>query len=269
MDRHVEIYYKRSSDDEPGGKFHEVIALHSAPDTPWENITGLVPSLPRGWYELAQLPTRDRIDFCRDYWLSQFPYHPGLSEFLYRFFTSLDDLGIFITQQKWGDPFKVEMIYSLAGDCGYYSGGLPAGADELARFQEEFPDYILPKDYLAFLRIHNGFCKTTDCTGLTKMANFKESYLKFQELISGEPLITTTKGKQVDPKSLIPFYESFGEPFFQCFWGEWYPQGEMGNVYYSNASKSISDVTCKDPSCETMAFPTFTDWLIFYLERVE
>jgi len=269
MDRHVETYYKRSSDDELGGKFHEVIALHDSPEISWKNISKKAPLLPRGWYELAHLSVRDRIDFCRDYWLSRFPYHPNLSEFLVRFFASLDDLGIYITQRNWEDPYQVEMIYSLANDSGYYRGKLPALESELLLLQKEFPSYILPNDYLSFLQIHNGFYKTTDCTGVIPMMLMKDEYEKFQLMLLEEPGLSTSSGAPVDPKSLIPFYKSFGGPFYQCFWGEWYPQQEMGNVYYSHQSKTISDVSCSDTSCEAMAFPTFIDWLMFYLERVE
>jgi hypothetical protein len=74
--------------------------------------------------------------------------------------------------------------------------------------------------------------------------------------------------QQGHPKSLIPFYESFGQPFFQCFWGDWYPDQEMGNVYYSNATKKILVSNKKDDCLETMAFETFTDWLVFYLEKL-
>jgi hypothetical protein len=58
-------------------------------------------------------------------------------------------------------------------------------------------------------------------------------------------------------------------PFYQCFWAEWYPEQEMGNVYYSGESKTISDVFGSFSSSETMAFTTFTDWLMFYLERID
>jgi hypothetical protein len=78
----------------------------------------------------------------------------------------------------------------------------------------------------------------------------------------------TSKGAPVNPKSVIPFYESFGIPFYQCFWGEWYPQQEMGNVYFSHTTKTISDVGGTDSSAESMAFQTFVEWLMFYLERV-
>lgn len=269
MDRHVIKFYKRFSEDEIDGKFHEVIALHDTKDISWETLSKQVPEIPRGWFELSRLTTQDRIDFCRDYWLSKLPYHPKLCEFLCHFFASLDDIGVYITQQKWEDPYRIELVYSLADDCGYYRGKLPSDEAALLELQKEFADYILPNDYLAFLRIHDGFYKTTDCTGVIHSSKLKESYDRLQALLQQEPALSTSEGTAVNPKSLIPFYESFGGPFFQCFWGEWYPQQEMGNVYYSHTSKTISDVNGSDPSSETMAFPTFIDWLMFYLERVE
>lgn len=269
MDRHVDRFYQKMSDDEPGGKYYEVIALHEAPDIPWKELSAKVPQLPKGWYELALLKTSDRIEFCRDYWIAKLPYHPKMSEFLMRFFATLDDIGVFLTQQKWGDPFDVQMVYSLADDCGFYCGGLPATEEQIVSLQENFPEYILPADYKAFLQIHNGFWKTTDVTGLTPSHRMSETYKQFQSMILGEQELSTCRGAPVNPKSLIPFYESFGIHFYQCFWGEWYPEEEMGNVYYSQTTKTISDVGGSDPSCDNMAFPTFIDWLMFYLERVE
>lgn len=266
MDHHIRDFYRQSSDESPRGNFHKVIALHDAPDIDWELISAQVPRLSRGWYELSRLQTKDRIEFIRDYWLSKLPFRQGLAEAITRFFSSLDNLGIYITQQKWDDPFQVEMVYSLKGDSGFYRGGSPATEEDILRIKKHFSDYMLPLDYLAFLQIHDGFWKTTDCTGLTKSAKLDESYQKFQEMLSKFPPATTA-GDPITPKSLIPFYESFGMPYYQCFWAEWYPEEEMGNVYYSGESKTIPDVK-KGFGSENMAFPTFTDWLIFYLERV-
>jgi len=127
---------------------------------------------------------------------------------------------------------------------------------------------MLPSDYLAFLQIHDGFSKTTDSTGITPSNEMHKSYTQLQEIIQQHDPIVTKKGTAVDPSTLIPFYESFGMPYFQCFWAEWYPEEEMGNVYYSGALRTISDVYGGGLSTETMAFPTFTDWLMFYLERI-
>src|SRR5262249_1478434 len=119
-----------------------------------------------------------------------------------------------------------------------------------------------------FLQIHNGFCKFTD-TGMIPSAFVGKVYREFQaQLSTQDPLLSAT-GDSVNPKTLIPFYESFGFPCFQCFWVESYPAQEMGNVYYSGLTHTITDHTSGMAAPENQAFPTFLDWLMFYLEVIE
>lgn len=269
MDHHLKDYYSQFSDEAPRGNFHSVIALHQTSEISWTVIKNKVPILCRGWYELAHLSAKDRIEFSRDFWLAKMPYRRGFDEFVNRFFSSLDDIGIFLTQKKFEDPYEAHLVYSIKGDGGFFKGGAPASEKTLNDLQKEFSEYILPNDYLAFLQIHNGFCKATDCTGITSAENVPESYSNLQKLIQLHDPIVTSRNVIVDPKTLIPFYESFGMPFYQCFWTEWYPDQEMGNVYYSGEAKTISDVFSGASSSEMMAFHTFTDWLMFYLERIE
>ncbi|WP_068466828.1 SMI1/KNR4 family protein [Candidatus Protochlamydia phocaeensis] len=268
MDQHALEYYSSYSEEAPHAHFHKVIMLQEDPMIDWEEALALAPKLCRGWYELAQLPLQDRIEFTREFWLAKLPYHPNLNEFLNKFFSSLDDIGIFLFQPKYEDPFEVSLVYSLADNSGFFHGNAPATEQEIIALQKVFPDYILPPDYLAFLQIHNGFAKLTD-TGITKSAEMEESYMNFQKVLEKDYPITTSKGGTVNPKSLIPFYCSFGMSFFQCFWGEWYPGQEMGNVYYSGETKTISDCMQTADCVETMAFENFTDWLMFYLEKID
>jgi hypothetical protein len=269
MDLHAIDYYSAYSEPGPHGHFHKVIALHEEPLIDWPEATKIASGLCRGWYELAQLPVQDRIEFTRDFWLAKLPYDPKLNDFLVKFFASLDDVGIFLTQQKYEDPFIAHLVYSLADNSGFFHGESAASEAEIIRLQKEFTNYILPADYLAFLQIHNGFAKLTD-TGMTSSIKMKESYDAFQQMLKeGEEPITTSSGASVNPASLIPFYESFGMPFFQCFWGEWYPDQEMGNVYYSAQMRKIFTSERKDEGAETMAFQSFTDWLMFYLEKID
>lgn len=83
-----------------------------------------------------------------------------------------------------------------------------------------------------------------------------------------EPLLTA-EGSEVNPKHLIPFYESFGFPCYQCFWADWYPDQEMGNIYYSGLTHTISANRDETVGTENMSFPTFLDWLMFYLETIK
>jgi hypothetical protein len=268
MDKHIKTFFNQSSNDAPNGNYHEVIALHNLPEITWKEITNKAPVLPKGWYELSRLNIKDRIEFSRDFWLSKLPYHPLLNNFLNQFFNRLDDVGIFLVQHKWGDPFEAQMVYSLANDSGFYRGGIPASEQNISDLQKSFSKYILPVDYLSFLQIHDGFWKTTDITGVTHSVYLYENYLNFREFLAKQGPLTTSKGDAVDPKSLIPFYETFGMPYYQCFWTEWYPEQEMGNIYYSSSMDNIYDAKVLGPSAEMMAFPTFTDWLMFYLEAI-
>ncbi len=268
MDTHVIEYYSVYSEETPHGHFHRVIPLQDEPLLDWREASDLAPRLSRGWYELAQLSIQDRLEFTRDFWLAKLPYHPNLNEFINKFFATIDDIGIFLTQKKYEDPFEVHLVYSLADNSGFFHGYASASDKEIIDLQKDFPDYILPMDYLAFLQIHDGFAKLTD-TGITQSRAMKEGYEAFQKMLREQEPVVTNKGASVNPTALIPFYESFGLPFFQCFWGEWYPQQEMGNVYYSGVTKTISTCTKKDDCVETMAFETFTDWLMFYLEKID
>jgi hypothetical protein len=269
MDFHAIEFYSAYSEPGPHGHFHKVIALHEDPLLDWNEVLDIVPTLCRGWYELAQLAIQDRIEFTREFWLAKLPYHPNLNEFLMKFFASVDDIGVFLTQRSYEDPFEAHLVYSLAGNSGFFHGENPASENEIINLQKDFTNFILPSDYLAFLQIHNGFAKLTD-TGIIPSTKMKESYEAFQKMLEErEEPISTTNGASVNPVALIPFYESFGMPFFQCFWGDWYPDQEMGNVYYSAQSRTISTCKKKDESAETMAFQTFIDWLMFYLEKID
>jgi|688.fasta_scaffold01263_34 hypothetical protein len=268
MDTHVNEFFRQSSDEAPRGNFYRVVALHDAPDIDWKEVSKKVPALSRGWFELAHLPTRDRIEFSRDYWLNKLPYKQGFSEFLVRFFDAVDDIGVYITQQKFDDSYEACLVYNMRGNTSFYRGGIPASEESINRLQKLFPDYLLPTDYRAFLQIHDGFWKTTDCTGIIRINQMEEINRAFQEELGKQDRLLTSNGVEVNPKSLIAFYKSFGMPFFQCFWGEWYPEGEMGNIYYSDLTKSITFTDEANANPENLAFPTFLDWLMFYLEKI-
>ncbi len=268
MDSHVKEFYLPYSQDPTNGHFHSVIPLHGNPSILWEEVQEKVPHLCKGWYELAQLSTLDRIEFSRAYWLAKLPYNPIVAKGIERFFSSLDDIGIFMLQKQYGEPYCVHFVYSLQNNGGFYHGEMAAEEGAIVRLQESFPSLLLPVDYLAFLRIHNGFSKLTD-TGVIPVDQVEASYTSFQACLSEAEMVITTKGDPVDATCLIPFYESFGRPLFQCFYGGWYPEQEMGNVYFSGVTFTVSDYTSDDPMEESLAFPTFLDWLVFYLEKVD
>lgn len=261
------FYRKYVDEDVPIRLYHEVITLHEAPRFSWEDISLKVPGLPKGWYELAYLEKKDRIDFTKDFWLATLPFTPLTHEFFDRFFNSLDDVGVYLTQLKFDSVFDCEIVYSLRNGSCFFHGSPPSNEEEISRINEQFNHY-LPEDYQSFLKIHDGFSKHTD-TGVIKSKFLKGLYdqLNFELLEDRQDIVC--KGKLIDPKNLIPFYESFGKPCYQCFLTQWREAKGIGNVYYSTLEKVISDYTDRNALFENLAFPSFLEWLMFYLESIE
>jgi hypothetical protein len=269
MNKKVMFFFQESSgDDSPTGHFHKVVALHNSPFLEWEALSQKVPSLPRGWYELARLSSAYRVEFVHDYWVAKLPFHPNFNDFLTSFFDNLEDIGIYLTQQTFDDPFEVKMVYAQKGDGGFFHGSPPCSEEGLIELRKEFPGFIFPADYQPFLQIHDGFSKYTD-TGLIKTPSLLGTYQAFQIFLSVQDPLLSSKNEPIDPKGLIPFYESFGLHCYQCFNLEWYPEQEMGNVYYSGIEHTISDIRNRNLWTENLAFPTFLDWLLFYLKGVD
>jgi hypothetical protein len=269
MDDHVHAYFRSFASDTQPGNFHQVLALHEpSSELTWKATKRLVPNFPKGWHELCRLSSKDRVEFVRDFWMSALPFQPGFQTFIDRWFSSLADVGIYVTQRTFESPYESHFVYCLKRDKGFFQAKPPVSEADIVALQKLFGDVVLPADYLAFLRIHDGFSKFTD-TGIIPSPYIGRVYRDFQAKLSEkEPLVSAT-GEGVNPKTLIPFYESFGFPCFQCFWGEWYPAQEMGNVYYSGLTHTITDHTSGVASPENQAFPTFLDWLMFYLEIIE
>ncbi len=268
MNAHVHRFYRKFADEQaPIRLYHEVIGLHEAPKFSWEDISKKAPVLPKGWYELAHLKTADRIEFLRDYWSVTLPYIPHVHAFLQKFFGQLDDIGIYLTQLQYDRPFECEIVYSLKDGSCFYHGSPPCSDQQIGQLELEF-NAVLPTDYLSFLKIHDGFSKHTD-TGLIRTKHLQEAHrqliAEFQQYLKE----FSSLDRPVDPSDLIPFYESFGQPSYQCFLSNWRPEGQAGNVYYSMIEKTISDVSDRSRWQDHLAFPTFLDWLIFYLENIE
>lgn len=256
--------------DEQGKHFHEIIALHTDKNLSWDTLIEKIPMLPRGWFELSRLQNEDRIEFTRDFWLSKLPLvsedDARLQKRLEDFFSTLEEIGIVATQCKEGQPFEVHMIYHVKDDVGFFQGGPPASEEGVANLIKQFGQVILPVDYLAFLRIHDGFSKYTD-TGLIKSREMARTYQRFQQMLADEMLVHSD-GEVINCTNLIPFYESFGLHCYQCFYADWYPEEEMGNVYFSDYDRTISLSLDANHPEENLSFPTFLSWLVFYLEDI-
>lgn len=267
MNSHVHRFYRKFADEQaPIRLYHEVIGLHEAPRFTWEDISKKAPSLPKGWHELSRLSSSDRIEFTRDFWLSTLPFVPHAHAFLQKFFSELDDVGVYLTQNYFDSPFECEIVYSLKDESCFYHASPPCPDEEIEQIKFEFGG-ILPDDFAAFLKIHDGFSKHTD-TGIISTRHLRDVRRQLQEEIESYHPEITFRGKPVDPLDIIPFYESFGQPSYQCFFAPWTPMGQAGNIYYCPREKSLSAINDQKSWPENLAFPTFLDWLIFYLESI-
>ena len=264
MSEHIHDFFAGDGFD---NTFHQVIALHEEPMA-WETLSKQMPLLPRGWYELARLSIEDRIEFTHEYWLAKLPLLVSvpLEKRLNEFFENLEEIGIWATQVRKGGVFDVHMVYSLKQEMGFFQGGPPATSDTIDALGKRFAHVNLPPDYLAFLQIHDGFSKYTD-TGMIRTRDMSQVYQRLQRLLI-EDLLVRPDGQVIPVENLIPFYESFGLHCYQCFYADWYPEQEMGNVYFSEANRSISNFLDPHALEENLAFSSFLGWLIFYLEDI-
>lgn len=237
--------------------FYGLVPLHERSDLSWEEAAQKAPSLPKGWFELSRLSAQDRIEFVRAFWFHKLAEFPEAHVGLLSFFSNLDDLGIFLLQLHRDEPFVCEMVYSVQGRGGFFYGAPPC-VRKGALFDE-----ALPADYLAFLDIHDGWSSHAD-VGTIRSVRLRSVYEA--QCLKQEQTVLCGK-ERIDPKDLIPFYESFTPTAFQCFYLGWCPQTTIGNVHYLAERREISDL--HDPTLwvKRRAFPTFLQWLHSYMEQ--
>ncbi|MCB1106920.1 MAG: SMI1/KNR4 family protein [Chlamydiia bacterium] len=233
----------------------EIVSLSDSPGSSWEEAKKKAPRLTKSWYELSQLDGVVRLEFIRDYWINALPYSPQTYAFVDRFFAGVAEVGMV------GAPRGLFLTYSMKKGKTFYLGGPPLVDQEILSLQEEM-DISLPDDFLQFYRIHNGFFKGGD-TGIFSSGVLVEEGKRFKELRQ-----TLKMGNQViSTESLLPFYRSFDLDVYQCFYSDWYPDGGVGNVLCSLSEGVVSDYRSKERGREYLAFPSFVEWLMFYLEE--
>lgn len=261
MNTLVRDFYRTG--EKEGSVFSDVLFLTENQQS-WEDAGAKCCALPRGWFELCRLQSEDRIEFVRDFWLDLLPYHPGFHHFLGEFFRKIEDVSVALVCHEQKEAWSAEMVYSLKENRSFFRGLPPCAEGEIDELRNSLP-VPLPCDYLAFLRIHNGFGKLSEL-GLMRADQIAESKQRLMNQFFDSERPLKAGDLPVDPSGLIPFYESYGLESYQCFFSEWYPGNEMGNVYLSGIDYTISDYRDRKGWADHLAFPTFLDWLAFYLE---
>ncbi len=244
--------------------FSSVRILSEEPKSSWEEVNRIAFDIPRGWYELSRVSPRDRVEFVRDFWLDRLPYHPSAHPAFFEFFERLDDIAVVLVGRIKEEPMDAELVYSLADNSSFFRGKPPASDGEIHEFKSEI-NVNLPRDFLSFLNIHNGFGKLSEM-GLLELQDIPDLKRRIIDMILKSDKRVKSGESDVDPGALIPFFEALGLSSFQCFYTDWYPGSEMGNVYFSGIDYTISDVSQKKAWMENLAFPTYSEWLSLYLQ---
>ncbi|MBN2479407.1 MAG: hypothetical protein JXA94_04190, partial [Parachlamydiales bacterium] len=209
----------------------------------------------------------DRIEFSRDFVLKTLPYVPMVYSFIYDFFHNLQDINVILTKKNKEDKFLATLVYSLNNNDTFFIGYPPANQDTIDQVNFEFNN-LLPEDFLTFSKIHSGFKKNED-SGIFPLEMLKTAYDEFQIIASSKQASIRVANSFIDSKSLIPFYQSYSKDNFQCFFSQWFPKGNIGNVYYDGSDNTISDYQNFMLQHEDLAFESFLDWLIFYLDILD
>ncbi|MCB1115248.1 MAG: SMI1/KNR4 family protein [Chlamydiia bacterium] len=232
-------------------KSDEIIFLSEMPELSFEERKAKVPRVTKGWHELCQIPHNVRFELIRDYWFNSLPNVLTFRAFIDRFFSQVDHVGVIASTSG------LFMTYTLKDKPECFFGCPPLVDDEIAALKKEI-DFPLPEDYALFFRVHNGFFKGGD-TGLHSADRLLKERERFKTL--GKHL---TLGKETaSTELLLPFYRSFDLDVYQCFYKEWHPDQGMGNVLCNLKEGALSD-----PNTDPRAFPTFLEWLTFYMEKV-
>lgn len=267
MNTSVYDYYHASKIEGVKDPFHEIVFLGKNEDFSLKDLSKIAPTLPKGWEEISKLDRKDRIEFVRDFWLSRLPFKPHFHDFIASFFSKIEDLGVFLIKDQKEEPYRAEMVYSLNDEITFFRGNPPILEESYEVFKDQF-DYQLPADFLAFLQIHDGWSRNAD-SGIFTTTQMPVSRSVFQVYLRERSQTVLSGQRVVDPTHLIPFYRSGEFNDFQCFYADWSPYGEMGNVCFFDSDFSISDVQDVRHAEEQLAFPSFSDWLMFYLDEVQ
>lgn len=242
-------------------KFNQVRVLTEEPALRWEEASSL--SVSRPWFELSQLSPDDRVEFTKDFWLSRLPLHLSATPAIEEFFRRLSDVVVIAGRQTNEEPWRAELIYSLADNSSFFRGLRPASHHDIEELSHRF-NIRFPRDYCAFFLIHDGFGKLTE-TGLLRLEELTHVRDRVIERIVESPQPLRFKETWLDPHWLFPFYEEYGLESFQCFNADWYPGSEMGNVHFSTIDWTLSDVEERAAWAEELAYPTFLEWLADFL----
>ncbi len=247
--------------------FEDIIDLTEENEFSFDVLQSKCLEFPKGYFELSQLNLKDRIEFVYSFWQKTLNFIPHVQSFFDQFFFNLDDVGIYLVKKNLSPTYDCHFIYSVNDDHTFYRGLPSISSQHLESLKNQFSE-TLPSDYLNFLKIHDGFSKDGDL-GLIHSEDLLRERRLLQTRVQNLPYKVQFQEEDLDRDALIPFYKSFGLDVYQCFLSNWYPENEMGNTLFSLSEGYISDYNDPISRSKNLVFPTFLDWLVFYMEVVD
>ena len=248
-----------ADDFNQGKRFANMIALHVQKEMTWDEAHERAPSFPKGWWEFSKLSKGIKREFIRDFWFNALPYLPHIYQFLDSFFAKVKEIGVYLAQDSKQEIFEPLLCYQLENQI--FWGRPPLLEKERQTFKNKV-QFPFPEDFLDFLCIHNGFSKGEETGIFSTHAMCKEDSV-FRERLEQISKKIQLEGEEVDPQLLFPFYCSSCLDVYQCFYKDWYPDGEVGNVLCSLSKETL-------PSWNREETLTFSDLfrLVNFLLRV-
>jgi hypothetical protein len=223
--------------------FQDVRFLSEEKALSWNDAEKM--GLSRSWFELSRISVENRLEFTKGFWLKTLSFHPKATPVIENFFNQLDDVVVLVCRQTIEDPWRAELIYSMADNSTFFRGLSPASEEEIALVKKQLePD--LPSNFWAFSRLHNGFGRLSEL-GILPLEDLKDARDRLISSVFRSDKQLRMGEAKIDPYSL-------------------FPESEMGNVHFSGIDYTLSDTFERKEWAENLAFPTFLDWLAAFLE---
>lgn len=232
----------------------------------WEQIANQAPRLPRGWYELMGLSSRDRIELCLEVWCTSLGVQDKESKGICRFFSSLEDIQIYIYRKHRTSSYEIKMVYIGLDSHMHFYGNPPSLSLEGVSLPRLGDDC-----YYHFFSIHNGFGRDNDegilsCKHLARAQYKLRTYLLQSQCIDAEDTCSSL--------GLFPFYGSERLFTYQCFICDLELQrGQTSpNILFNildRAEEKSVDAFIDLSHLTATRYPSFLLWLNTYLQKKE
>lgn len=208
------------------------------------------------------LEKKDRVDFFHEYWLGVLGIDHKSSPGICRFFSSLDDINVYIFRRAQG-PYCVKMCYTFGDGRQGFQGELPLTDTQGLCFPRLGDD-----SYSRFFTIHNGFGKF-EHEGIFSYRSLARVQSQLRDLLIR--LEKISREEDCFSLGIFPFY-GYREPLtYQCFLSD----GEIRR-HFSSPNILLSEDNLCDTGFDVIErlhpsnhYCSFLAWMENYLHSEE